>query len=475
MRILLPLTLPTLLTRLLKGTDVTSPRLAARPTPAPQRPYVFPEVRKLELSGGKVVAAHLPGQPLAWLGVMLGGGALAEPAPSTGGVALDGLSRATVSLLDEGTENYTADQFGAAVESLGGNWGVDSGWQSTKVTINLPVTRATAGAELVAEAIRRPAFRDTDTRRFLSDLTSAKREQFARPGLRAQQALRKAVYGEQARYGRLPGGTPESTAALDGAAVRAFHEQWLRGPGVLLVAGDLDVIDLEALAAVVFAGARADAPSTPDGDAPLPDQTRLTIADRPGAVQSTLRIGHPVLTRTELAASGVDIVALRVASTILGGSFSSRLNHELREVKGYTYGAHSSFDLGRPQGFYSMTTEVQTDSTVPAVADTLRIIREFFDGGATEAELELTRAYLAGATPIGLQSPGAVGERLIEMTRHGLPGDFVTTEHARLLEVTLDEVNTNLREVLRPADLVVAVEGDESVFGTELAKAVREA
>jgi predicted Zn-dependent peptidase len=454
---------------------VTSPRLASRPTPAAQRPYVFPEVRRLALSGGAVVAAHLPGQPLAWLGVMLGGGALAEPLPAAGTLALDGLSRAAVSLLDEGTANYTADEFGAAVESLGGHWGVDSGWQSTKVTIDVPVSRAEAGVGLLAEAVRRPAFRDVDTRRFLSDLASAKREQFARPGVRAQQALRGALYGDQTRYGRLAGGTPESTAALDGDAVRAFHAQWMRGPGTLLVAGDLDVLDLEALAAAVFGEAATGNPATPDADAPLAEQERLTVADRPGAVQSTLRIGHPVATRTELMAAGVDIVALRVASTILGGSFSSRLNQELREVKGYTYGAHSSFDLGRPQGLYSMTTEVQTDSTAPAVADTLRLIHEFFDGGATAAELELTRAYLAGATPIGLQSPGAVGERLIEMVRHDLPGDYVTTEHARLLEVTLDEVNAAARAVLRPADLVVAVEGDRSVFGTELAKAVREA
>jgi predicted Zn-dependent peptidase len=459
----------------LKGSDVTSPRLAPRPAPAAQRPYVFPEVRRLASAGGEVVAAHLPGQPLAWLGVVLGGGALAEPAAAEGAPLLDGLSRATASLLDEGTENYAADEFGAAVESLGGHWGVDSGWQSTKVSIDVPVSRAAAGVDLLAEAVRRPAFRDVDTRRFLSDLASAKREQFARPGVRAQQALRSALYGEQARFGRLAGGTPESAAALDGAAVKAFHEQWLRGPGVLLVAGDLDLLDLEALAAAVFADAATADPRTPDAEPPLPEPQRLVIADRPGAVQSTLRIGHPVPTRGELAAAGLDIVALRVASTILGGSFSSRLNQELREVKGYTYGAHSSFDLGRPQGLYSLTTEVQTDSTAPAVADALRIIHEFFDGGATAAELELTRAYLAGATPIGLQGPGAVGERLIEMVRHDLPGDYVTTEHARLLEVTLDEVNEALRAVLRPRDLVVAVEGDESVFGAELAKAVREA
>jgi len=454
---------------------VTSPRLAARPAPAPQRPYVFPEVRRYPLLGGEVVAAHLPGQPLAWLGLMLGGGALAEPAAAAGAEPLDGLSRATSGLLDEGTENYTADEFGAAVESLGGRWGADSGWQSTKVTINLPTALAAAGSELLAEAVRRPAFRDTDTRRFLSDLASAKREQFARPGLRAQQALRGALYGEQTRYGRLAGGTPDSTAALDGAAVRAFHAQWLRSPGVLLVAADLDLVDLDALAATVFGDVEGVGLPTPDADAPLAERTRLVIADRPGAVQSTLQIGHPAPTRTGLAEIGVDPVALRMASTILGGSFSSRLNHELREVKGYTYGAHSTFDLGRPQGLYSMSAEVRTDSTAPAVADTLRIIREFVEGGATELELEQTRSYLAGATPIGLQSPGAVGERLIEIVRHDLPGDFVTVEHARLLEVTLDEVNAAVRAVLRPADLVIAVEGDESIFGAELAKAVKAA
>ena len=451
---------------------MTTPRLAPRPAPAAQRPYVFPEVRRSRLAGGEVVAAHLPGQPLAWLGVMLGGGALAEP-DAVGGVALDGLSRATLGLLDEGTEHYTADEFGTAVETLGGHWGADSGWQSTKVTVDLPVARASAGGELLAEALRRPAFREVDTRRFLSDLTSAKREQFAQPGLRAQQALRRALYGEHTRFGRLSGGTPESTAALDGDAVRAFHERWLRAPGVLLVAGDLDVIDLDAIAASVFAGAVGGGPGTPDADAPLPDPVRLTVADRPGAVQSTLRIGHPVPSRGELEASGVDVVALRLASTILGGSFLSRINYQLREVKGYTYGAHASFDLGRPQGLYSVSAEVQTDATSPAVADALRIIEEFVDGGATAAELEETRSYLTGATPIGLQSPGSVGERLIEMVRHGLPDDFVTAEHARLFEVTLDEVDAAVRAVLRPGDLVVAVEGDESVVGAELAETVK--
>ncbi len=193
------------------------------------------------------------------------------------------------------------------------------------------------------------------------------------------------------------------------------------------------------------------------------------IADRPGAVQSTLRIGHPTPSRSAIVEHGVDIVALRLGSTVLGGSFSSRLNHELREVKGYTYGAHAGFDFGRPLGQFTLSAEVRTDATAPAVADALRVIREFLAEGVTPSELAETRAYLAGATPIGLQTVGAVGYRLVEMARHGLPGDYVTTEHARLLDLSLDDVNAAVRAALHPDSLVVAVEGDESAIGAELA------
>ena len=446
---------------------MTSPRLASRPAPAPQRPYVFPEVRRLSVAGGEVVAAHLPGQPLAWLGVMLGGGALAEPAPAAG-VPLDGLSRATASLLDEGTEHYTADEFGAAVESLGGHWGVDSGWQSTKVTIDLPVSRAAAGAGLLAEAVRRPAFRETDTRRFLGDLASAKREQFARPGIRAQQALRGALYGEQARYGRLAGGTPESAEALDGELVRAFHAQWLRGPGVLLVAADLDLVDLEALAAEVFADAATGNPSTPNAGAPLPDPTRLAIADRPGAVQSTLRIGHPVLTRTELAASGVDIVALRVASTILGGSFSSRLNQELREVKGYTYGISSGYTMGRERGQFGIRGSVRTDVTGASLVDLWK-------------EIEGMRANPMGAAELGrvrnaqlLSLPGLFDTNLAVVAGYagnwasGQPLSAITDLPKKYGAVTSASALKAAQQHLDPAQLIVVAVGDKAKVQAQL-------
>jgi zinc protease len=436
--------------------------LAARPEAAAPRPYVFPEVRTSTVGGGRILAAHLPGQPIAWLSVLLDGGALDEPD------GLDGLARATAGLLDEGTLARSADEFGTAVESLGGNWSVDTSWESVRLSLDLPIREAVAGADLLTEALRTPAFTDTDVERYLSDLVAAKRESFARPGPRAQAALRAALYGAQHRYGRLAGGDPETTAALTAEAVRAFHAQRLRTAGTLLVAGDLDRLDVAALGRTIFGDLPASAASEAAAPVPLPVTSRLTIADRPGAVQSTLRIGHPTPPRREAAQQGIDVVALRLGSTILGGSFTSRLNHELREVKGYTYGAHAGFDFGRPLGLFSLSAEVRTDATAAAVKDALDVITAYVAEGATAAELDKTRAYLAGATPIGLQTAGAVGHRLVEMARHGLDTDYVTTEHARLLEVTLDEMNAAVRAALRPADLVVAVEGDQSVIGADL-------
>lgn len=436
--------------------------LAARPDAVLPRAYVFPEVRTAAVGAGRILAAHLPGQPIAWLSVLLDGGALLEPE------GLDGLARATAGLLDEGTVKRSADEFGTAVESLGGNWSVDTGWESVRLSLDLPTREAAAGAELLAEAVRTPAFANTDVERYLTDLVAAKREAFARPGPRAQAALRGALYGAETRFGRLAGGNPETAAALDAEAVRAFHATWLRHAGTLLIAGDLDHLDVEALGRTIFGDFPASGQSGEAAPVPVSAPKRLAVADRPGAVQSTLRIGHPAPTRAKVADHGIDIVALRLGSTILGGSFTSRLNHELREVKGYTYGAHAGFDFGKPAGLFSFSAEVRTDATAPAVADALRVIDEYLESGATVEELEKTRAYLAGATPIGLQTAGAVGSRLVEMVRHDLPEDYVTVEHARLLEVTLDDVNAAVRAALRPADLVIAVEGDESVVGADL-------
>jgi predicted Zn-dependent peptidase len=270
---------------------VSNSVLAARPDAVSPRPYVFPEVHTLEVGNGRILAAHLPGQPIAWLSLLLGNGALREPD------SLDGLARATAGLLDEGTAKRSADDFGTAVESLGGSWSVDTGWETVRLSIDLPVAEAAAGADLLAEAVRTPAFTDTDVKRYLADLVAAKVESFARPGPRAQAALRGALYGADTRFGRLAGGDPQTAAALNAEAVRAFHATWLREAGTLLIVGDLEQLDLTALGRAIF----GDSPAATAGAAPRPELTaRHTRRASPPAAAREL--GSPAARGTGLRA-----------------------------------------------------------------------------------------------------------------------------------------------------------------------------
>ncbi|MCF2527997.1 M16 family metallopeptidase [Yinghuangia soli] len=424
--------------------------VAERPEGTAPRPYVFPEVRRLRVAGGEIVAAHLPGRTMAWAGLLLEAGVLHEPA------GLGGLARVTGGLLDEGTAHYTADEFGLAVEGLGARWTWTHDWETQGIGIDVPVARLGPAVDLLAEAVRRPAFTDADVERFLADVASSLKQSWAQPGTRAQQAYREALFGAGSRYGQLLDGTPSSNARVTADDIRAFHARRMTAPGTLLVAADLDAVDLAALGEAVFAGA-----SGPDGRAEAPPAAqdpsgvRVLLVDRPGAVQSVLRIGHTAPPR-----STPDLVAIDLFAEILGGSFTSRLNHRLREVKGYTYGAGASFAHGRRIGTFTMASSVHTEVTADAVADALAEIRRMQEGGVTAEEFETTRAHALGSMPIRLQTPRGIGARLREAVVHGLPDDHVTREYAEIVAAEPAAADRAAATYLRPDALTVVVEGD---------------
>lgn len=435
--------------------------VATRPSGLPPRPYAFPSVRRLRVEGGEIVAAHLPGRAMAWAGLLLEAGALHDPA------GLEGLARVTGGLLDEGSAHYTADEFGLAVERLGARWTWGHDWETQSVGVDVPVARLPQGVELLAEAVRRPAFTPHDVERFLADVAASMKQAWAQPGTRAQEAYRRCLFGPDGRYGRLLDGTPDSNARITGDDIRAFHARRMTAPGTLLVAADLDAVDLAALGRAVFAGAAGpdDRAATPPiaGDPPA---VRAFVVDRPGAVQSVLRIGH-----TGPSRATPDLVAIDLCVEVLGGSFTSRLNHRLREVKGYTYGAGASFAPGRRVGTFTVAASVHTEVTADAVVDALAEIRRMHEGGVMAEEFTATQAHTLGSMPIRLQTPRGIGARLREAVVHGLPDDHVTREYADVLAATAEDATRAAATYLRPDALTVVVEGDAAVVMPQLAAA----
>jgi predicted Zn-dependent peptidase len=278
--------------------------------------------------------------------------------------------------------------------------------------------------------------------------------------------LRADLFGE-GRYGRPLHGDPASVAAVSVDDVLAFHRSWLLRPGVLLVAADLDTLDLTALGEAAFAGAGGE-PLPVEGPlgVPVRDHRRTILVDRPGSVQSTLRIGHRSPERAT-----PDYVPMTLAATVLGGAFTSRLNHLIREVKGYSYGIRGSYAMTRRFGRFEVAAGVQTAVTVPAIADTIGEIARTQLDGVTEEELAVARSWRAGQLSVEMQTPGAIAGALSTLVLYGLPDDYYPSLRRQYLEATVEQVSAAAAEYLHPKGLTLVVEGDAAMIRDELTAA----
>jgi predicted Zn-dependent peptidase len=435
--------------------------VANRPEAGEARPYRFPEIRRVHLNGGAVVAAHLPGQLLASSMLLLDAGAAHE---SDG---REGTATVLAKSLEEGTRKRDSAAYALALEGLGAELNASVDWDAFRVGVSAPVPLLLDAVRLAAEAVRTPRLDPADVNRVRDDEATALRMDWAQPGPRADATLRKDLFGAADRYGRPLHGDPASTAAVTVDDVVAFHEAWLRTPGVLLGAGDLDTLDLQALGEAAFAGTE---PRTQTDQGPIGydirGARRVILVDRPGSVQSTLRIGHRSPERAT-----PDYVPMTLAATVLGGAFTSRLNHLIREVRGYTYGIRGSYAMTRRCGRFEVASGVQTAVTVPAITDTIGEIARTQLDGVTEEELAVARSWRAGQLSVEMQTPGAIVGALSTLVLHGLPDDYYPTLRREYLEATVEQVSAAAAKYLHSKGLTLVVEGDAAAIRDELTAA----
>lgn len=433
--------------------------ISTRPGPGAARPYRFPQVVRRGVAGGQLVAAHLPGQSLAVALLLLDAGAGREPQ------GREGLGAVLAKALEEGTAQRDATAYALAIEALGTELVAGLDWDSFQVSVQVPVDRLPAAVELLAEAVRTPRLEPDDVRRVRDDEATAQRMDWANPGPRADAALRADLFGAENRWGRPLYGDPETVAALEVEDVRIFHSEWFLRPGTLIIVGDLERLDLDALAATAFAGAGGGAADRGGPVEVTPRQGRkIILVDRPGSVQSTLRLGHPSPHRAH-----PDHVPMRLAGTVLGGAFTSRLNHLIREVRGYTYGIRGDFVSSRRFGRFAVSSGVQTAVTAPALVEAVGEITRTQQTGVTEAELAVARSWLAGQLSVELQTPRAIATALTTLVVHDLPDDYHARLRAALLAAEVDEVSAAAAAHLHPEELTLVVEGDAALIRAELA------
>jgi len=423
--------------------------------PAPQ--LKLPVIQKRTLSNGVpvwLVEAHEV--PLVRVTLLLKSGASDDPDGKFG------LASLALAMLDEGAGGRSALEVADEIEFLGADLSASSSFDASTVRLGVPVARLGPALALMADVALRPTFPEAELERLrkerLTDLLQARDDAASV----APMAFARLLFGPSHRYGTGVVGTTATIKSFTTADLKAFHSTAFQpGNATLLVVGDVTADGAVPQLEKQFGSWRAGtAPvrhatvSTP----PQPAQRQITIVDMPDAEQSQIRIGWVGVPR-----STPDYFMIEVLNTILGGSFTSRLNQNLREQHGYSYGAGSRFDMRLSAGPFFANAGVQTDKTAEA-------LREFFNEltaiGKPFAADELTKAknYIALGFPSNFETIGDFSAQLEQLLVYSLPDSYYADYVKNLQAVTADAVLKASATYIEPQKFLVVVVGDRKVI-----------
>ncbi|HEX9885103.1 MAG TPA: pitrilysin family protein [Longimicrobiales bacterium] len=429
------------------------------PVPGAVRSFDFPEVSRSSLSNGlEVWSAAAPRVPLVTLSLVLPVGEAGVPQERAGALAL------TADALEGGTLRRSGTELAEAFERLGITFSAAAGWDGTSLSVTCLADRMERAVALLAEVAMEPAFPGDEVNRLREQSLSRIRQRLMDPSGFATDRAAALFYADEVPYARPVGGTEASVSDLTPEVLRSFWERCFRPRGAAVVAvGDLDTQALAGALEAAFGAWTGDAPSRPDfAPEPRADGRAVHVVHRPGSVQSELRIGHVGAPRDT-----PDYVPLAVANTVLGGSFTSRLNLNLRERNGFTYGVRSRFSFRRQAGPFTVSTAVGSDQTAPAAREVMAELETFARQGPTEEETATARDYIAGVFPLQLETTSQVAGRITEIVVYDLPEDWPTFFRDRVRSVTAQAAADAARRHIRPGSAQIVVVGDaEAVTST---------
>jgi zinc protease len=377
---------------------------------------------------------------------------------------LPGLASFTAEMIDEGTAQRTALEIAAEAEQLGATLFAGSTADLSYVVCRSLKRNAEAAFSLAADVLLQPEFPEKEIERVRNDRITHIRLQKDVPNSLALKAFFKALYGQEHPYGFTEIGTEESNRAISREAlVRFWQEGYAPQHSALVVAGDLTETELLRLAEVKFGSWAGTAnrvlpPAKVQGKG-----RRVILIDKPGTPQSVLRIGHIGVERAH-----PDYVPLDVMNTALGGLFSSRINLNLRERHGFTYGASSAFVFRRGPGPFVVATGVRADATAQAITEIFSEIARMRDTEPSPEEMALAKDSIARSLPGLFETTSDTVSSIGQLFAHNLAEDYYRSLPKRIDRVTAAEVREVASKHLKPEEMVVVVVGDKNTVGPQL-------
>lgn len=432
---------------------------ATQPAAGPEVAWSAPVAARFELSNGiPVYLVENPTLPLVTVDVVMAVGRDANPDGK------EGLHALTASMLDEGTRGRTGADLAAAVADLGAELSVWGGGDSSMVVLDALGGEALAPSlDLLAEVLLQPRFDRGDFARVKQQTLDQIAADSANPRDVASRTFARALFGEDHPFGTAAVGEVETVQTLTLKDAQGLYKSWWHaGNATLVVAGATTQAELQPLLeARLGKWARGKVTRSPLDVPAAPEATRIVFKEQPGAVQSVLYVGRPAMSRTS-----DDFWPANIAGTLFGGMFGSRLNMNLREEHGWSYGAYGGFSEDREIGIFSARSSVQADKTAPAVAEILKELQAA-RRAPTEAELTLTRDYLSKSLPGSFESNNTTAGAFAGAIANGLGADAWATYSDALKAPDAAQVGAAAERWLDPARMLVVVVGPARFAGDD--------
>jgi zinc protease len=424
----------------------------------------FPDFQRAQLSNGlKIILAPRTGVPTVNMNLIFDAGSAADPDGK------EGLASLTPSAMTNGTERLSALEVSDQLQLLGAGIGGGSGVETTSMSLSALANRLEPSLALFADVLLHPAFRPADFSRTQAQQVAGIQQMNRNPGAIANRVMSASLYGPDSPYGRPTNGEESTVQALTPADAQAFHQAWMRPDNAtLVVVGDITMADLQLALERAFAQWRA--PSTPipardDLTAAVPAAAgpRVLLVDRPGP-QSNILAG-----RLAPAFDAAIEPQTQLMNTALGGSFTSRINMNLREDKHWSYGASSGIRSSLGQRAFIASAGVQSDKTIESLAEMRRELSDVVGSRPmTDQELAAFKTNLVLRMAGGWETNGAVASDLQRMVVYGLPETYFDGYAQAINDATATSVSAAARAVVGDGPTTWVIVGDRATIEPRL-------
>ena len=422
----------------------------------------LPKAEETALPNGlRVILLRSTKVPTFTMQMVILSGGLSDPAD------YHGLATFTAALLREGTATRTSKDIAEQIDTLGATLNANAGLASltSPVTASGLVETMDQTLDIVADVIRNPAFPKDEVEKYKARTLAQQQSLRANPQFLAQEQLNRVIYGDHPAALVVP--PVASIKRMSTEDLARFHGTYYRpNNAILAVVGDITMKELLPKIQRAFGDwKKADIPATSIPAVPAPSNSRIYLIDRPGSVQTVLQLASLGIERTD-----PDYFAVLLANRILGGGPAARLFLNLREDKGYTYGAYSSFASSKYRGTWVSSSEVRTDVTDGAMHEFMYELKRLRDEKVATEELENSKRSIIGGFALSLEQPQALLQNIITQKLYNLPADYWDTYPQKISALTADDVQRVAQKYIDLDHLQIIAVGDASKTREVLAK-----